>query len=307
MDMSVRLQMVKKKDGFTAMELFIALALLLIVLGLGFNLFFYTQKTFRDAEQRWIEQREAKKAADYISNVVKNSYNVDIIGDIDQTYSFEDEYSYIFLDTDGIIKYKNQSGDFVNITTTGITNSFGTVKDPDGKDMYNVLSFNISTTAGNYELNSSVYLPNIKAIMPLNSGTDSTETGTAIRFKNTDNISEQADIAVDVGTFCFIATASYGTPEQQSVSLLRRFRDQVLLTNPAGRSFVEFYYRKSPAIAKIIERSPVLKLIVRVLLLPFIGIAAISLNRYYAVFAFIYSAVIVFLLRYRDKQRRRLG
>lgn len=297
----------KKENGFTLMEFLIVLALLLVVLGLGYNLFFYTQKSFQDAEQRWIQQRDAKRVSDYISSIVKNSYYVDIIGDIDQTYTFDEDYSYIFLDSDGIIKYKNFSEPIVNLSSTNLMPKFGKARDSEGKDLYNVLSYDISTTMGNYELKSSVFLQNVKAILPLNSSEDSTETGSAIRFKNTESITDQPEINVDVGTFCFIATASYGSCEQQSVSLLRRFRDEVLLTNPAGKWFVDFYYEHSPALAKIIENSSILKLITRILLLPFIGLAAIAINKFFAVYALVYLAIMVSLLKYRDKKYKHLS
>ncbi len=69
---------------------------------------------------------------------------------------------------------------------------------------------------------------------------------------------------------CFIATAAYGSKLKPAVSLLRRFRDQYLLTNEIGAAFVKVYYRKSPPIASYIATSEPLKALVRVLLLPFV-------------------------------------
>ncbi|MDR3601433.1 MAG: fibronectin type III domain-containing protein [Desulfosporosinus sp.] len=67
---------------------------------------------------------------------------------------------------------------------------------------------------------------------------------------------------------CFIATAAYGSIYQQPVVLLRHFRDQFLLTNSWGRSFVKFYYHNSPPIARFIAGNEFLKLAVRIMLSP---------------------------------------
>lgn len=70
---------------------------------------------------------------------------------------------------------------------------------------------------------------------------------------------------------CFIATAAFGSKFTWPVALLRYFRDQYLLTNPLGTSFVNFYYQNSPPIAAIIASSQPLKTLARVLLAPVIA------------------------------------
>lgn len=62
---------------------------------------------------------------------------------------------------------------------------------------------------------------------------------------------------------CFIATAVYGTPLAPEVNILRNFRDKLLLGNKLGKEFVNFYYRNSPLIANFISKHPLLRQILR--------------------------------------------
>ncbi|WP_185806941.1 glycosyl hydrolase [Bacillus sp. HMF5848] len=77
---------------------------------------------------------------------------------------------------------------------------------------------------------------------------------------------------------CFIATAAYGTKYTPAVSALRKFRDEFLLTNTIGRKFVNFYYNNSPSIAANITDSEFLKSLIRIALLPVVGMAYMMLN-----------------------------
>jgi len=77
---------------------------------------------------------------------------------------------------------------------------------------------------------------------------------------------------------CFIATAAYGSYLDPHVKTLRRFRDNHLLTNIAGRHFVKLYYRYSPPAARWLAGRTGLKSVVRVALLPLVAIAWLLVN-----------------------------
>jgi len=62
---------------------------------------------------------------------------------------------------------------------------------------------------------------------------------------------------------CFIATAAYGTPVADDLRALRAYRDDHLLTSRVGTSFVDVYYRLSPAVADAIATRPVARLVTR--------------------------------------------
>ena len=60
--------------------------------------------------------------------------------------------------------------------------------------------------------------------------------------------------------------------------VLREFRDRFLLSNTFGKSFVDFYYANSSPIADFITEHESLRVIVRVILLPFVGVSWLALN-----------------------------
>ncbi len=82
-----------------------------------------------------------------------------------------------------------------------------------------------------------------------------------------------ATVAEGAISYCFIATAAYGSADADDVMILREFRDRFLLTNPLGQRFVSCYYKYSPPIAKHIAKRPVLKKITRLVLKPLVKFA----------------------------------
>ncbi|MHC5077132.1 MAG: CFI-box-CTERM domain-containing protein, partial [Planctomycetota bacterium] len=75
------------------------------------------------------------------------------------------------------------------------------------------------------------------------------------------------------GGGCFIATAAFGSPMQPYVKILREFRDRFLLGSSFGKFFVNSYYKYSPPIADFIANHDSLRAMVRLGLLPFIGVS----------------------------------
>lgn len=97
-------------------------------------------------------------------------------------------------------------------------------------------------------------------------------------FFNRDSSSNGASSSSGGGGGCFIATAAYGSHMANQVNILKDFRDQVLLPHSIGKGFVKFYYKFSPPIADFIAKHNNLRAMIRVSLLPFIGISWVALK-----------------------------
>ena len=110
------------------------------------------------------------------------------------------------------------------------------------------------------------------------------------------------------GGGCFIATAAFGSPLESHVQILRDFRDRVLLSSSAGKAFVDFYYKTSPAISDKIAPSEGLRLITRLLLMPVIGVAYLimHLGMLMTLLLFtIFALTIIFTIRTLSKKMRK--
>jgi hypothetical protein len=90
---------------------------------------------------------------------------------------------------------------------------------------------------------------------------------------------------------CFIATAAYGSYLDPHVYILRNFRDNYLLTNYFGKRFVEFYYRNSPPVAKIIASNEILKTATRWALTPVVY----SVEYPYVTLMLLLSALVILI------------
>lgn len=75
--------------------------------------------------------------------------------------------------------------------------------------------------------------------------------GTAIAKATVSTGNAVAEGIID--SACYIATMAYGSYDAPEVMVLRRFRDEKLLTNWWGKAFVKFYYATSPHLVKLLK------------------------------------------------------
>jgi hypothetical protein len=80
------------------------------------------------------------------------------------------------------------------------------------------------------------------------------------------------------GGGCFIATAAYGSYAAPCVRILRKMRDRFLIKNRIGKSLVNLYYKYSPPLADFIANHDNVKILVRLCLLPLVGISWLALK-----------------------------
>ncbi len=80
------------------------------------------------------------------------------------------------------------------------------------------------------------------------------------------------------GGGCFIATAAYGSIMEPHVKILRDFRDRFLLHNSIGKGFIRLYSTYSPPMADFIAKHDSLRAMVRISLLPVVGVSWITLK-----------------------------
>jgi len=95
-------------------------------------------------------------------------------------------------------------------------------------------------------------------IAPQNINSDDIENCFRFLLNKTNNISLSKEAVIKSGA-CFIATSVYGSYFAPEVVILRNFRDNQLLPSPAGRAFVDKYYKISPPISNLLNKHKLLK------------------------------------------------
>ena len=68
-----------------------------------------------------------------------------------------------------------------------------------------------------------------------------------------------ADPEQEGSSGCFVATVAYGGANTLEVQALRAFRDQRLSRSATGRCLIRVYYRWGPGLARIVQRSSILR------------------------------------------------
>jgi hypothetical protein len=72
---------------------------------------------------------------------------------------------------------------------------------------------------------------------------------------------------------CFIATAAYGSPLAQEVSVLRGVRDRYLASHAPGRALIRAYYELGPTLAGAVREKPFFRSAARMVIAPLVSIS----------------------------------
>jgi len=106
---------------------------------------------------------------------------------------------------------------------------------------------------------------------------------------------------------CFIATAAYGSPLHPNLDILRDFRDRYLMYSKLGRKLIDLYYEYSPFAADFIAKHKVLRVAVRINLLPLVVFSYSMLHFGPTItafmLAFVFALPIFFIRFYRRRVR----
>lgn len=169
--------------GFTLIELMVALALLLIVLDLGYMFFGYGTNTFTRGENEFSVQQEIRLASGYLTRELRNT--------IDSSFTTggpkSDGYNYIVFDsTSKNIKiYDNSDISKPKYSSNNcITSLTYTVNTVEGKY---VMKFTITGTEGDriFSTTSKILLVNMKSLPGgANTSTTTMANVATIRYKN---------------------------------------------------------------------------------------------------------------------------
>jgi N-acetylneuraminic acid mutarotase len=197
------------------------------------------------------------------------------IGGVSDTFSVTTEAA---TETPDAFMFIDQTDVELNtvITSNAITVSGITVAAP------------ISITGGTYSINGGDYTSmdgTVEAgdevtVRLVSSSSYFTSTYATLTIGGVSDTFSVTTRVFTLGDNCFIATAAFGTPLAKQVQILRDFRDRYLLTNDPGKTFVGWYYRHGPAVARYIQDKPLAKAAVRTGLYPFIGISFLIVRGY---------------------------
>jgi len=144
--------------------------------------------------------------------------------------------------------------------------------------------------------------------------------GTVLNFQltvtDTDGLKAVDEVAVTVNDNsnssssggCFIATAAYGSPIEPQINILREFRDGFMLKNSIGKAFVRLYYKYSPPLADFIAKRDNLRILVRLGLLPVVGLswAALQIGPVFClVLMLLFGSALVCFAEFRRKSKNK--
>lgn len=168
-------------SGISIIELMIALALLGIVLAMGYSFFFFGANSFRIGEAQSNIQRDIRLTSDFITRETRNAVNVALFTSLPNEAG---DYELIYLDGNKIM-HKSASGD--RSRTEAIIDSLSfnleEVQVDQNKVRY-LLTFSISGSddSQNYSINSEVFLNNIGKI-DIDTETEDDGNLTVLRYK----------------------------------------------------------------------------------------------------------------------------
>ncbi len=98
--------------GITLIEMLLTLAMLSMVLMVGFSIHHFGSNAFHMGEERAQVRFNVRMAADFITQELRYATHVKVLASVPSESSFDDEYRYIYVQ-DGLFKYRTAGGSAV--------------------------------------------------------------------------------------------------------------------------------------------------------------------------------------------------
>jgi hypothetical protein len=133
-------------------------------------------------------------------------------------------------------------------------------------------------------------------------GEQSQEDSTTVTVSNFEKKNPGAS-----GGGCFIATASYGSPMDSRVTLLRAFRDRFLKIKSLGEGFLKLSYTYSPPVADVVAKRETLRELARCSPLPFVAMTYVMFHLGAEASLLSLAALLVMFQLTRIAMRKRRG
>jgi hypothetical protein len=88
----------------------------------------------------------------------------------------------------------------------------------------------------------------------------------------------QDDVETTGAADCCAACSAYGSADDGRLNVIRQFRDEYLMANPAGRAAADLYYEISPPVARFIDDHPAVKPLARAAWTPVVAISTLAVD-----------------------------
>jgi len=160
----------KGKKGFTAAELIVFLALLGVMLAIGYRLLFFAQNTFARGGDRFQLQSEMRSAGDFLLDELRNAVEVEIL----DAPTNESGYHYIYIEGSKIIHKYNGSTKSLTSPILRDEELFVLKKDSGNRNFLGIHMTGIRN-GNTYDLSTEGFLKNIANLDP--------DSGKVIKYK----------------------------------------------------------------------------------------------------------------------------
>ena len=169
---------VKNNNGVTLTELMVVSVIFLLVLTVGFSIYFFSLMSFEKGSNQSVLQQDIRISGDIISREIRTAIDLEIIDASNIDNNIDDEYEYIYLDEySNIIKRnKNETLHLSKISSNEISLNFNKVSEES-----NLLNFKLFDQGNLFKIESDIAILNIQQGTYPNIRGDE---GNAIRFIN---------------------------------------------------------------------------------------------------------------------------